>query len=188
MSGSPEVGGLARAATAIDAVIDAIGRAVSWFSAAVVVLMIAIVALRYGFDRGSVALQEAVLYLHSAVFLLGAAWALKMNAHVRVDIFYQRWSSRGKAIADLVGTVLFLLPFCGLLVWLSWDYAAASWAIHEGSREPGGLPYVYVLKSLIPAAGVLLIVQGIAQALRAVAVIGGGSAVRPSGNAHGGGA
>lgn len=188
MSGAPAPAGLARVAGAIEAVIDLVGRAVSWLSAAVVVLMIVIVALRYGFDRGSVALQEAVLYLHSAVFLLGAAWALKMNAHVRVDIFHQRWSPRGQALADLVGAVCFLLPFCGLLVWLSWDYAASSWAIRESSREPGGLPYVYVMKSLVPAAGVLLIVQGIAQVLRALAVIGGGSAARRPGDAHGGGA
>jgi TRAP-type mannitol/chloroaromatic compound transport system permease small subunit len=188
MNNASGAGVLTRVAGAIDTVIDVIGRAVSWLTAAVVVLMIVIVALRYGFDRGSVALQEAVLYLHSAVFLLGAAWALKMNAHVRVDIFHQRWSPRGKAIADLVGTVLFLLPFCGLLVWLSWDYAATSWSIREGSREPGGLPYVYVMKSLIPAAGVLLIVQGIAHTLRAVTVIAGGRVARPSGDAHGGGA
>ncbi len=188
MSIRPAAGGLARAAAAIDAVIDAIGRAVSWFSAAIVVLMVTIVVLRYGFDLGSVAVQEAVLYLHGAVFLLGAAWALKMNAHVRVDIFHQRWSPRAQAIAELIGTLLFLLPFCGLLVWLAWDYAASSWSIREASREPGGLPYVYVQKSLIPAAGVLLGVQGIAQALRAVMVIVGDRHARPSSAADGGSA
>lgn len=179
---------LRRLADRLDALIDGLGRALAWMTAAMVVLMLAIVVLRYGFGRGSVALQEAVLYLHGAVFLLGASWALTRNAHVRVDVLQQRWSARARAAAELAGTLLFLLPFCVLLVWLSWDYAARSWAIAEGSKEPGGLPWVYLFKSLIPAGGILLALAGLAQGLRAVAALRGGAAMTAPADAGGTGA
>lgn len=165
-----------RIAAGIDAAIDALGRAVSWLTLAVVLLTFGVVVLRYAFDQGSLAVQDLVLWLHGAVFLVGASYALRHDAHVRVDILYQRWSPRGRAIADLIGTLVFLLPFCVLLVWVSADYVGRSWAIREGSKDAGGLPGLFLVKTLIPACGVLLGLQGIAVALRKIAVLRGASA------------
>lgn len=160
---------MSRLAASIERVVDAIGRAVSWLTLGIVLLTFAIVVLRYAFAGGSIALQESVLWLHSAVFLLGAAFALKRDQHVRVDIFYREFDPRRKALADLAGTLLFLLPVAGFLVLISYEYVASAWAIREASREPGGLPGVFLLKTLIPIAGVLLFVQGIALVLRQIA-------------------
>jgi TRAP-type mannitol/chloroaromatic compound transport system permease small subunit len=160
---------VSRLAASIERVVDAIGRAVSWLTLGIVLLTFAIVVLRYAFAGGSIALQESVLWLHSAVFLLGAAFALKRDQHVRVDIFYREFDPRRKALADLAGTLLFLLPVAGFLVLISYEYVASAWAIREASREPGGLPGVFLLKTLIPIAGVLLFVQGIALVLRQIA-------------------
>ncbi len=166
---------LERIAGGIDAAIDALGRAVSWLTLGVVLLTFAVVVLRYAFDQGSIALQDLVLWLHGAVFLVGASYALRHDAHVRVDILYQRCSPRGRAIADLFGTLVFLLPFCVLLVWISADYVASSWAVREGSKDAGGLPGVFLVKTLIPISGVLLGLQGVAVALRKLAVLRGGA-------------
>ena len=104
---------------------------------------------------------------HSLVFLLGAAFTLKRDAHVRVDLVYQRLSPRARALADLVGTLVLLLPFCVFLFWVSLDYVGMAWSLRESSREPGGLPGVYLLKTLIPIAAALLGLQGIAHAIDA---------------------
>jgi TRAP-type mannitol/chloroaromatic compound transport system permease small subunit len=173
---------LDRIASGIDAAIDALGRAVSWLTLALVVLTFGVVVLRYAFDQGSIALQELVLWLHGAVFLLGASYALRHDAHVRVDILCQRWSPRGRALADLFGTLVFLLPFCVLLVSISADYVASSWAVREGSKDAGGLPGLFVVKTLIPLCGVLLGVQGTAVALRKLAVLRGASGAAPHGH------
>lgn len=154
-------------AARIGALNEWIGRALSWLSLLLVLLVFSLVAARYAFAIGSVAAQEAALWLHSLVFLLGAAFALKRDAHVRVDLVYQRLSARGKALADLVGTLVLLLPFCVFLCWISLDYVGMAWSLREGSREPGGLPGVFLLKTTIPLAAVLLGLQGIAQAIGA---------------------
>ena len=159
--------GIGRAAAAVDALNEAIGRACGWLALAMVGLVFALVLARYLFAAGSLALQEAALWLHAVVFMLGTAFALRHGEHVRVDILQQRWSARGKARAELLGTLLFLLPFCAFMLWISLDYVAASWSLREGSRETGGLPGVFVLKTLIPLTAVLLALQGLALAWRA---------------------
>ena len=116
-------------------------------------------------------MQESALYLHAALFLLGAAYTLKKDGHVRVDIFYRGFSAKRKALVDLLGTLLLLLPVCGFLLWTSWDYVSTAWSIREGSQETGGLPYIYLLKTLIPVAVVLLIVQGISQILASLSLL-----------------
>jgi TRAP-type mannitol/chloroaromatic compound transport system permease small subunit len=163
-------------AGAIERAIEAIGRATSWLVPGVVGLTFAIVLLRYLFASGSIALQEAVLWGHSAVFLLGAAFALKRDAHVRVDIVYRALEPRRRALADLAGTLLFLLPVAAFMLWISLDYVAAAWAVREGSREPGGLPGVYLLKTLIPVSAALLLLQGIALVLRQLTLLRGAPA------------
>jgi len=116
-------------------------------------------------------MQESILYLHAALFLLGAAYTLKRDGHVRVDIFYRGFTAKRKALIDLLGSLLLLLPVCSFLLWVSWDYVTAAWSIYEGSQEAGGLPYVYLLKTLIPVAVLLLILQGISQALSSLSIL-----------------
>jgi TRAP-type mannitol/chloroaromatic compound transport system permease small subunit len=158
-------------ADTIDRFNTAIGRAVAWLALVVVLLQFALVVARYLFGLGSIWATEAVIYAHATLFLLAAAWTLRAGGHVRVDIFYAEASPRTKAMIDLIGAVLLLLPFALVLVWLSWPYAARSWAIVERSQEASGLPLVFLLKSLIPLFAVLMALQGVAQAIRATTVL-----------------
>lgn len=160
-----------RLANRLDYFAERTGHTAAWLALALVAVTFGVVVLRYLFDFGSIALQETILYLHASLFLLGAAYTLKVDGHVRVDIFYRDLSERGKALVDLLGALLLLIPVCGFMLWISWDYVAIAWSLHEGSRETGGLPYVYLLKTLIPLASALLILQGISQALRNLAVL-----------------
>jgi TRAP-type mannitol/chloroaromatic compound transport system permease small subunit len=162
---------LATIASAIDRLIAAIGRAVMWLALAVVLLQFAVVVLRYAFGIGSIWLSESVLYAHAALFMLAAAWTLQANGHVRVDVFYADASSRAKALVDLLGALLLLLPFMAVIAWFALPYVARSWAILERSREASGLPLVYLLKTLIPLFALLMALAGIAQAIRAALVL-----------------
>lgn len=137
-----------------------------WLVPLLVLLCFALVLSRYLFAANSIAAQEAQLWLHSLVFLLGAAGTLQASKHVRVDVLQQRWSARVRAGVDAGGHALCVLPFAAFMLWSSLDYVAASWALGEASREPGGLPGVYLLKSLIPLAAALLALQSIAELLR----------------------
>lgn len=146
------------------------GRAVAWLMVPMVAGTFLVVVLRYAFDLGWIWMQEATVWLHAAVFMLGAAYTFRHDEHVRVDVFYRDMRPRSRAYVDLAGTVLLLLPMALFLLVESWDYVAVSWAIREGSREAGGLPYplTTIYKSFIPAASILLILQGVAVALRCV--------------------
>ena len=155
----------------IDAVTGMIGRAVMWCTLLVVLLQFAVVVLRYAFGIGSIWLTESIIYGHAALFMLAAAWTLRENGHVRVDIFDADASPRRKALVDLVGALLLLIPFALVLVWLSLPYVARSWAILERSRETSGLPAVFLLKTLIPLFAGLMALQGFAQAIRALAAL-----------------
>jgi TRAP-type mannitol/chloroaromatic compound transport system permease small subunit len=162
-----------RIAGAIDRAIAAIGRAANWCCLYVVIAEFAVVVMRYALGMGSIKLQESVLYAHAGLFMLAAAWTLQVDGHVRVDIFYAQARPQTRALIDLVGALLFLLPFAVVLVLLSVPYAERSWAILERSREASGLPFVYLLKTLIPLFAVLIALQGLAQALRAALVLTG---------------
>ena len=155
----------------IERFIDWSGRAVSWLTLLMVVVTFVVVVLRYGFDVGWIALQESVTYLHAMVFLAGAAWALQQEAHVRVDIFYSRFSMRTKAWVDLLGSLVMLLPVMVFVAWISWEYVVDSWDVLEGSREAGGLPAVFLLKSLILVMAAMLTLQGIVQIVRSIQAI-----------------
>jgi TRAP-type mannitol/chloroaromatic compound transport system permease small subunit len=160
-----------------DALSEAAGRIAAVLSVAVVAVVFGLVLARYGFGAGSVAAQEAVLWLHASIFLLGLSYAFKHDAHVRVDVFSQRWSARTRAWVEFGAGLALLLPFCVFMVIISWDYVAASWAADEGSRDPGGLPGWYLLKSLMPLSAALLALQGLAQTLRALRrALAGGAA------------
>jgi TRAP-type mannitol/chloroaromatic compound transport system permease small subunit len=152
----------------IDRLTTGIGRAVAWLALAVVLLQFALVVARYLFGLGSIWATESVIYAHATLFMLAAAWTLRAGGHVRVDVFYAEATPRTRAKIDLAGSVLLLLPFSTVLVWLSVPYAARSWAILERSQETSGLPLVYLLKTLIPLFAFLMALQGIAQAIRAI--------------------
>jgi TRAP-type mannitol/chloroaromatic compound transport system permease small subunit len=157
-------------ANLIDRLVAAIGRAAIWLSLAVVLLQFAVVVLRYAFGVGSIWLSESVIYAHAALFMLAAAWTLQANGHVRVDVFYADASPRAKALVDLLGALLLLLPFMAVILWFALPYVARSWSILERSREASGLPLVYLLKTLIPLFALLMALAGIAQAIRAALV------------------
>jgi TRAP-type mannitol/chloroaromatic compound transport system permease small subunit len=140
-------------------IIAGIGRSVAWLTLVMVLLTFVVVILRYGFNQGWIWLQESVTYLHAAVFMVAAAWAFQTDDHVRVDIFYRDSSSRHKDVVDLAGTLLLLVPFSLFLLAIGWNYVAASWATMEASREAGGLPLVFLLKSLILVLPALLLLQ-----------------------------
>ena len=164
---------LAALAALIERLIATIGRAVMWCLLAMVALQVVVVLMRYVFGLGSIWLSEAIVYAHATLFMSAAAWTLQQGAHVRVDVFYADASPRARALVDLGGAVLLLLPFVIVLAWLSVPYVARSWAILERSPEASGLPLVFLLKTLIPAFAVLLGLQGIAQAIRASLVLAG---------------
>ena len=157
-----------RLADSIDRLNTQIGHAAAWLVLVVVLLQFALVVARYLFGLGSLWLSETVIYAHATLFLLAGAWTLSVGAHVRVDIFYADASLRAKAVIDLIGAVLLLLPFALVLLWLSWPYVERSWAILEHSQEASGLPLVFALKTLIPLFAVLMALQGLVQAIRAV--------------------
>lgn len=160
-----------RIADTIDSVSAFIGRGVAWLALAIVLLQFALVVARYLFGVGSIWVTESVTYGHAALFLLASAWTLRSGGHVRVDIFYADASPRRRAWIDLLGTLLLLMPFALALLWLSVPFAARSWAILERSPEASGLPLVFVLKTLMPVFALMLALQGIAQAIRSVAVL-----------------
>jgi TRAP-type mannitol/chloroaromatic compound transport system permease small subunit len=157
----------------IDRLNAAIGRGAAWLALVIVMLQFALVVARYVFSLGSIWLSETVIYAHAALFLLAAAWTLQLGGHVRVDIFYVDARPRTKAWIDLIGALALLFPVMLVLLWLSWPYAARSWAVLERSQEASGLPLVFVLKSFIPAFAVLMALQGVAQVARAVLVLRG---------------
>lgn len=158
---------LQRLVATIDLVNDRIGRSVAWLTLAMVVVYFLVALLRYAFNLGWIWMQESVIYMHALVFMLAAAITLQKDQHVRVDILYSRLGPRGKHRINLLGSLLFLLPLALFLFWAGWDYVAASWALRERSSEPGGLAWVYLLKTAILVLAVQLASQALAQAARA---------------------
>jgi len=135
------------------------GKSVAWLTVVMVLLTFTIVVLRYGFNLGWIWLQESLTYLHVAVFTIAAAWTLQQDGHVRVDIFYAEMPIKKRALVDLLGSLVFLIPFCIFVLVIAWPYVANSWKLLESSREAGGLPLVFLLKSLIMVLPSLLLAQ-----------------------------
>ena len=148
-------------AQTIDSVSRSVGNAVAYAAIAMALVTTTVVILRYGFGQGAIAAQESVLYLHGALFMLGAAPTLLTDKHVRVDVFYRNFTDRQKHWVNTIGHTVFTLPFCTLIVFGSWGYVAESWLIMESSPEPGGIPAVFLLKTLIPAMALLLALQAV---------------------------
>jgi TRAP-type mannitol/chloroaromatic compound transport system permease small subunit len=152
----------------IDRLNAVLGSAAAWAVLAMVLVQFAIIMLRFAFGLGSLWMQESLHYLLAVLVLFAAPWTLLANGHVRVDIFYADAAPRTQARIDLAGALFLLIPFMAAIIWFSWPYAARAWAIMEGSREAGGIPLVFLLKSSIPAFAALMLLQGFAQAFRAV--------------------
>jgi TRAP-type mannitol/chloroaromatic compound transport system permease small subunit len=168
-------GGLLRVVAVIDGFTLRSGRLLAWCSLIMAVMTAGIVVMRYGFATGSIAAQEAVTYFHGALFMLGAAYALKRGAHVRVDIFYRDFSARQRAWVDALGGIVFLLPLCGVIFFGSLGYVADAWSTHESSADAGGIPFLYLLKTLLPLMAANLALAAVADILRnahALVVVG----------------
>jgi TRAP-type mannitol/chloroaromatic compound transport system permease small subunit len=148
-----------------------VGQMISWLTLLLVALVISVVLSRYFLGIGSIAIQESVSYVHAIIFMLGLAYTLQRGGHVRVDIFYREFSARRKALIDLLGAALFLLPFCVFILFSSWDYVMASWSIKETSSETGGIAAVYLLKTLMIIMPASLALQGIAQIIESIMVV-----------------
>ncbi len=155
----------------IDGLNDRVGRAVAWLTTAMVLLTAYDTVMRYGFQKGSIALQELEWHLFGLIFLLGAAYTLKEDAHVRVDILYTRFNERQRAWINLVGTLIALLPFCALVIWSTKNFVLNSWGMREFSPDPGGLPARYALKAMIPLGFFLLALQGVSEAVKSLLVV-----------------
>ena len=155
----------------LDNLSEKIGRTIAWLTLFMVVTQFSVVVLRYLFNIGWIAMQESILYMHALVFMLGAAYTLKYDAHVRVDIFYHKMNHRGKAWVDVLGTIFLLLPVCVFIFTYSWEYVASSWALLESSREAGGLPGLFILKTSLLAMASLLGLQGISSLLKNLLVL-----------------
>ena len=162
----------------IDRFNAAVGRGAAWLCLFVVVVQFAVVVLRYVFGLGSARLSESIIYGHAGLFMLAAAWTLQTGGHVRVDVFYADAPPRTRALVDLCGSLLLLLPFMAVLAWFAMPYVGRSWAIFESSRETSGLPVVFLLKTLIPVFALLMALQGVSQAVKAWSVLRTPSAPR----------
>lgn len=177
---------LAALVRAIDAVNEAIGRAVAWLAVGMVAAQFALVLMRYVFGLASIAMQESVIYMHGLLFMLAAGYTLLHDGHVRVDVFYRGASPRRKAAIDLAGVFLFLIPACLLIGYVSWPYVARSWAVLEGSRETSGIPGVFLFKTSILIFVALMIAQGLAMAARAALLLMGATPGADDGREAGG--
>lgn len=155
----------------LELISESTGRLISWLTLFIVLVTFVVVVLRYVFDFGSIALQESISYMHAFVFMLGAAYTLKHDSHVRVDIFYRAMSPTKKAWVNLLGTLLLLFPVCLFIMYSSWDYVFTSWSQLEESGEAGGLAYVYILKTTLLLMPLLLMLQGTALALKNLMLI-----------------
>ncbi len=164
---------LRKTADSIDAVNDWIGNKVAWLSLAMAVVMFLTVILRYVFDSGWIWMQESVIFMHGTLFMVAAGFSLRHEQHVRIDVIYDHISARKKAMVNLFGTLFLLFPTCFVIFYFAFPYVQNSWAVSEGSMEAGGLPGVFLLKTIILVFPVLLGLQGVAKALRAILVLTG---------------
>jgi TRAP-type mannitol/chloroaromatic compound transport system permease small subunit len=162
---------LATIVRAISTLNRAIGLVFSWLSLAVVLVCFVVVVERYFLHTTHLWAQDLYVWLSGAMFTAVAGFAMLRDDHVRVDILYRQWSIRGRAIADLIGCVIFLFPFIIMVLLYAWPYVMRSWRLFEGSANIGGMPGLFILKSFVIVFCVVVGLQGIAWALRAILVI-----------------
>ena len=151
------------------------GRVTAWLTLFMVIITFVVVVMRYAFGVGLIWLQESVTWMHATVFMVGAAYTLSREEHVRVDIFYREMSATQRAWVDVLGVVVLLLPMCGFLGAKAWDFVALSWSLKEASRESGGLPYplIPLLKTVLVLMPVAVALQGLSLALHSIRTLRG---------------
>ena len=154
--------------TVVNAINEKIGVVISWLTSILVLLVCFNVFRRYVFQQSSIALSELEWHIFAVIFMLGAAYTLKDDRHVRVDVFYAKFSRRGKAWVNLFGVLLFLIPFCLIVIKGGIPYVDVSWNLNEKSSDPGGLPARYLIKSVIVAGFGLLLLQGTSLACQSI--------------------
>lgn len=155
----------------IDALNTWVGRTVAWVTTIVVLVVFVDVVMRYAFKTSFVFTQELEWHLFAFIFLMGAGYTLLKDGHVRVDIFYQRLSEKGKAWVNFLGVLFFLLPGCYLIIVTSWKFVANAFTVMEGSPDPGGIPYRFLLKACIPAGFILIALQGVSMGIKSLLTI-----------------
>ncbi|BBO75432.1 C4-dicarboxylate ABC transporter [Desulfosarcina widdelii] len=153
---------------AIDSTNEAVGRIVSWVSLLLVLVVFVDVVMRYLFKTSFVFTQELEWHLFAFIFLIGAGYTLLHDGHVRVDIIYQRLSIKGRAWVNLIGVILFLIPGCWLVIATSWKFVGNSFSMLEGSPDPGGIPYRFIVKGTMTVGYALLLLQGLSMGLHAL--------------------
>ncbi len=171
---------LGRFVIAVDRLNDRVGRGAAWLTLGMVLIAFLVVVLRYVFSLGWVWMQESYVWLHGIVFMIGAGYTLLHGGHVRVDIFYRPKSARFKAWVDLGGVFALLIPVMILVMWMSWEYVLSSWSKFEESREAGGLPALFLLKTVIWAFCILVALQGLSLAGRSLLILLGHDEFLPS--------
>ncbi len=164
-------GPLNQSARVIDALVTLLAGGVKWLALVMVLITLAIVVLRYIFNMGAIPLRESVMYMHGLLFLIGIPYGLRQNTHVRVDILYANRLRHLQKHINLFGHIVFLVPVSIFIIYTSWSYVIASWQVLEGSAEVGGLPAIFLLKSLIPLCGLLLLLQGLVEILRLLNIV-----------------
>jgi len=134
-------------------------------------LVILTIFLRYFFSIGSISIQELIMYFHASIFMLGISYTYKENSHVKIDIFYNKLSEKNKTILSLIGVILLIIPFAIFIIFISFDMVSSSWSIFEGSSEAGGLDLVFILKSLIPLSGLLILLQALSELFKNLQIL-----------------
>jgi TRAP-type mannitol/chloroaromatic compound transport system permease small subunit len=165
----------------IDTINGWIGRGVAWVSLGLVLVVFTDVVMRYLFNISFVFTQELEWHLFAFIFLIGAGYTLLQDGHVRVDIIYQRLTAKGRAWINLIGVLFFLFPGCIMIILTSWNFAENSYAMMEGSPDPGGIPYRYVVKGLIPFGFSLLCLQGLSLGIHSLLQLLGIESVKEEG-------
>ena len=159
----------------LDRFSTALGQAAAWLTLFMVIITFVVVVMRYVFDAGLIWVQESVVWMHAMVFMLGSAYTLRAEEHVRVDVFYRSMGDRHRAWVDLVGVLIFLMPLCLFLAWKSFDFVTQSWSLREASRESGGLPYplIPMLKSVLLLMPLTVALQGVSLLLNSLRTLRG---------------
>lgn len=165
------MGSLKPIANTIDRLNQGIGSLVAWLTLIMVLEQFIIVLMRYVFGVGYIYMQESIVYMHGLLFLLGAGFTLLHNGHVRVDLIYREAPHRQKALTDLLGSLLLLIPVMILILWTAYPYVQISWSVFEGSKETSGIPGIYLLKTTILVFAVLMLLQGISMAIHSALVL-----------------
>ncbi len=155
----------------IEQIMNIISKLLVYILLAMIGLVILTIFLRYFFSIGSISIQELIMYFHASIFMLGISYTYKENSHVKIDIFYNKLSEKNKTIFSLIGGILLIIPFAIFIIFISFDMVSSSWSIFEGSSEAGGLDLVFILKSLIPLSGFLILLQALSELFKNLQIL-----------------